>query len=79
MERDNRSVGGGATFDMATHAIDLANYFFHVPKVDGSNLIKIYSKMLRILLALPSYMKMDYVVLLMLIGVMIVTESLLIK
>ena len=43
--RDNRSVGGGATFDMAAHAIDLMNYFFHAPKkVVGSNLIKIYSK-----------------------------------
>ena len=43
--RDNRLVGGGATFDMAAHAIDLMNYFFHIPKkVIGSNLIKIYSK-----------------------------------
>lgn len=43
--RDSRENGGGAVFEVASHAIDLVNYIVGIPdKVTGSNLIKIYSK-----------------------------------
>ena len=43
--RDFRESGGGATFDMAAHAIDLVNYLIGEPdKITGSSLTKIYSK-----------------------------------
>ena len=43
--RDSRSSGGGATFDMAAHAIDLVNYLFGKPdKITGTSLTKIFSK-----------------------------------
>jgi scyllo-inositol 2-dehydrogenase (NADP+) len=43
--RDTREGGGGAVFEMASHAIDLVNYLIGKPdKVIGSSLIKIYSK-----------------------------------
>jgi scyllo-inositol 2-dehydrogenase (NADP+) len=42
--RDSRKSGGGATIDMAAHAIDLVNYLIGKPeKVTGSNLTKIFS------------------------------------
>lgn len=43
--RATRENGGGAVFEMASHAIDLVNYLIGVPdKVIGSSLTKIYSK-----------------------------------
>jgi predicted dehydrogenase len=43
--RDSPEGGGGALFEMASHAIDLANYMIGVPeKIIGSSLSKIYSK-----------------------------------
>jgi len=43
--RASRESGGGAIFEMATHAIDLMNYLIGKPdKVTGSSLNKIYSK-----------------------------------
>lgn len=42
--RDSRETGGGATIDMAAHAIDLVNYLIGKPdKITGSNLTKIFS------------------------------------
>ena len=42
--RSSRKSGGGATIDMAAHAIDLVNFLIGKPdKVIGSNLIKIFS------------------------------------
>ena len=42
--RDSRESGGGATIDMAAHAIDLVNYLIGKPdKITGSNLTKIFS------------------------------------
>jgi predicted dehydrogenase len=43
--RDSRTSGGGATFDMAAHAIDLVNYILGKPdKITGASLTNIYSK-----------------------------------
>lgn len=43
--RDSRENGGGAVFEVASHAIDLVNYLVGKPdKVTGSNLIQIFSK-----------------------------------
>jgi len=43
--RDSREGGGGAVFDMASHAIDLVNYIIGKPdKITGSSLTQIYSK-----------------------------------
>jgi scyllo-inositol 2-dehydrogenase (NADP+) len=43
--RDTRETGGGATYDMAGHAIDLVNYLIGKPdKITGSSLTKIFSK-----------------------------------
>jgi predicted dehydrogenase len=43
--RDCREKGGGAIFEMASHAIDLVNYIIGKPdKVTGSSLTSIYSK-----------------------------------
>jgi len=43
--RDSRESGGGATFDMAAHAIDLVNYLIGKPdKITGSSLTQIFSK-----------------------------------
>ena len=43
--RASHHSGGGAVFDMASHAIDLVNYLVGKPdKVTGSSLNKIYSK-----------------------------------
>ena len=43
--RDSRENGGGAVFEMASHAIDLVNYIVGKPdKVTGSSLTNIYSK-----------------------------------
>ena len=43
--RSSRKSGGGAVFEMASHAIDLINYLVGKPdKVTGSSLNKIYSK-----------------------------------
>ena len=43
--RDSRENGGGAVFEMASHAIDLVNYLIGKPdKVIGSHLTRIYSK-----------------------------------
>jgi scyllo-inositol 2-dehydrogenase (NADP+) len=43
--RDSHVSGGGATFDMAAHAIDLVNYLVGKPdKVIGSSLTKIFSR-----------------------------------
>ena len=43
--RDSRASGGGATFDMAAHAIDLVNYLIGKPdKITGASLTKIFSK-----------------------------------
>ncbi len=42
--RDTKKSGGGATIDMAAHAIDLVNYLIGVPdKITGSSLTKIFS------------------------------------
>jgi predicted dehydrogenase len=43
--RDSRENGGGAIFEVASHAIDLVNYLVGKPnKVTGSSLLQIYSK-----------------------------------
>ena len=43
--RDSRENGGGAIFEVASHAIDLVNYLVGKPdKVTGSSLTQIYSK-----------------------------------
>lgn len=43
--RVTREDGGGALFEMASHAIDLVNYLIGAPdKIVGSSLTKIYSK-----------------------------------
>jgi predicted dehydrogenase len=43
--RDSRESGGGALFEMASHAIDLINFLVGKPdKVTGSSLTRIYSK-----------------------------------
>jgi scyllo-inositol 2-dehydrogenase (NADP+) len=43
--RDSKEGGGGAVFEVASHAIDLVNYILGKPdKVTGSCLTKIYSK-----------------------------------
>lgn len=43
--RDSKGGGGGAVFEVASHAIDLVNYILGKPdKVIGSCLTKIYSK-----------------------------------
>lgn len=43
--RDSRENGGGAVFEVASHAIDLVNYLVGKPdKVTGSSMIQIYSK-----------------------------------
>ena len=43
--RDSRENGGGAVFEMASHAIDLVNYIIGKPdKVTGSSLTQIFSK-----------------------------------
>ena len=43
--RASRESGGGAIFEMASHAIDLVNYLIGKPdKVIGTSLTKIYSK-----------------------------------
>lgn len=43
--RDSKDGGGGAVFEVASHAIDLVNYILGKPdKVIGSNLTKIFSK-----------------------------------
>ena len=43
--RDSRENGGGAVFEVASHAIDLVNYIIGKPdKVTGSSLTQIYSK-----------------------------------
>jgi scyllo-inositol 2-dehydrogenase (NADP+) len=43
--RDSRANGGGAVFEVASHAIDLVNYIIGKPdRVTGTSLIKVYSK-----------------------------------
>ena len=43
--RDSKISGGGATVDMAAHAIDLTNYLIGKPnKIIGSRLAKVFSK-----------------------------------
>jgi len=43
--RDSRENGGGAVFEVASHAIDLVNYIVGKPdRVTGSSLTQIYSK-----------------------------------
>ena len=43
--RDSHENGGGAVFEVASHAIDLVNYLIGKPdKITGSNLTKIFSK-----------------------------------
>jgi predicted dehydrogenase len=43
--RDSRELGGGAIFEVASHAIDLVNYIVGKPdRVTGSSLTQIYSK-----------------------------------
>jgi predicted dehydrogenase len=43
--RDSKEGGGGAVFEVASHAIDLVNFIIGKPdKVVGSSLTKIYSK-----------------------------------
>ncbi len=43
--RSKRENGGGATYEMAAHALDLVNYIVGVPdKIVGSSLNQIYSK-----------------------------------
>jgi len=43
--RDSRENGGGAVYEVASHAIDLVNYLIGKPdKVTGSSLTSIYSK-----------------------------------
>jgi predicted dehydrogenase len=43
--RDSHKSGGGAAFEIASHAIDLIIYLIGKPdKISGSNLIKVYSK-----------------------------------
>jgi len=43
--RDSRENGGGAIFEVASHAIDLVNYLVGKPdKITGSSLTQIYSK-----------------------------------
>tara|TARA_B100000575_G_C23129254_1_gene654721 strand:+ start:1295 stop:2329 length:1035 start_codon:yes stop_codon:yes gene_type:complete len=43
--RDSKKNGGGATIDMAAHAIDLVNYLIGMPdKIIGSNLVSIFSR-----------------------------------
>jgi scyllo-inositol 2-dehydrogenase (NADP+) len=43
--RDSREEGGGALFEVASHAIDLVNFIIGKPaKVTGSSLTQIYSK-----------------------------------
>jgi predicted dehydrogenase len=43
--RDSSEVGGGVIFEMASHAIDLANYYFGKPvKVSNSSFSKVYSR-----------------------------------
>ena len=43
--RSSRESGGGAIFEMASHAIDLVNFLIGKPdKVSGSSLNQIYSK-----------------------------------
>jgi scyllo-inositol 2-dehydrogenase (NADP+) len=43
--RDSKEGGGGAVFEVASHAIDLVNFLLGKPdKITGSSLTKIYSK-----------------------------------
>lgn len=43
--RASHANGGGAVFEMASHAIDLISYFFGAPsRVGGTSLSKVYSK-----------------------------------
>jgi predicted dehydrogenase len=43
--RDSRENGGGAVFEVASHAIDLVNFLIGKPdKITGSSLTQIYSK-----------------------------------
>jgi predicted dehydrogenase len=43
--RDSRENGGGAVYEVASHAIDLVNFLFGKPdKVTGTSLTSIYSK-----------------------------------
>ena len=43
--RDSRENGGGATYEVASHAIDLVNYIIGKPdKVTGTSLTSVYSK-----------------------------------
>lgn len=43
--RDSKESGGGAVFEVASHAIDLVNFLIGKPdKITGSSLTKIYSK-----------------------------------
>lgn len=43
--RDSRENGGGAVYDMASHAIDLVNYLIGKPdKITGSSITKIFSR-----------------------------------
>lgn len=43
--RSRRENGGGATYEMAAHALDLVNFMLGMPdKITGSSLNKIYSK-----------------------------------
>jgi scyllo-inositol 2-dehydrogenase (NADP+) len=43
--RDSHQTGGGALFEVASHAIDLVNFLIGQPKkVIGSNLVSIFSK-----------------------------------
>lgn len=43
--RDSKEGGGGAVFEVASHAIDLVNFLLGKPdKITGSSLSKIYSK-----------------------------------
>ncbi|NCP19519.1 MAG: Gfo/Idh/MocA family oxidoreductase [Erythrobacter sp.] len=43
--RASHANGGGAVYEMASHAIDLINYFFGAPdRVGGTSLSKVYSK-----------------------------------
>ncbi len=43
--RSKRAEGGGVTYEMATHALDLVNYFLGKPsKVTGAAMTSVYSK-----------------------------------
>lgn len=43
--RFSREMGGGALFEIASHLIDLTNYFFDCPdKIIGTNLNQVYSQ-----------------------------------